>query len=180
MTDNHELAIIEEVRGGNADHYRFLVERYHKGLVQHLFNITRDGHSAEDLAQDAFIKAYEKLAQYNADYAFSTWLYKIADNMAYRQIKQLKPATDINDIQEMIADDQPTAGEQVDKEKDKTAVHRAIGTLPLDYRQVITLYYFDNCSYEEIAEIVERPIGTVRTWLFRAKDQLKKELYGQI
>lgn len=180
MADTHELAIIEEVRGGNVDHYRILVERYHVGLVQHLFNITRDGHNAEDLAQEAFIKAYEKLAQYNADYAFSTWLYKIADNMAYRQIKQLKPTTDIADIQEMIPDEKPSAGEQVDRDRNRSAVRRAVETLPVDYRQVVTLYYFDNCSYEEIAEIVERPIGTVRTWLHRAKDQLRKELYGQI
>jgi RNA polymerase sigma-70 factor (ECF subfamily) len=180
MADNHEIAIIEEVRGGNTDHYRVLVERYHVGLVQHLFNITHDGHSAEDLAQEAFIKAYEKLGQYNPDYAFSTWLYKIADNMAYRQLKQLRPSSDINDLQDMLPDDKPSAGEQADREHDRSAVRQAIDTLPGDYRQVVTLYYFDNCSYEEIAEIIERPIGTVRTWLHRAKDQLRKDLYGRI
>lgn len=180
MANNHELAIIEEVRGGNRDHYRLLVERYHVGLVQHLCNITRDGPSAEDLAQEAFIKAYEKLAHYNADYAFSTWLYKIADRLAYRQLKQSKPSTDIADIQEMIPDEKPEVSEAVDRESDRRAVRRAVDTLPRDYRQVVTLYYFDNCSYEEIAEITERPIGTVRTWLHRAKDQLRKELYGQI
>ena len=180
MADNHELAIIDEVRGGNVDHYRVLVERYHVGLVQHLFNITRDGPSAEDLAQDAFIKAYEKLEQYNADYAFSTWLYKIADHLAYRQLKKVRPSSDIADIQEMLPDDKPTASEEVDRERDRRAVRQAVDTLPLDYRQVVTLYYFDNCSYEEIAEITERPIGTVRTWLHRAKDQLRKDLYGQI
>lgn len=180
MTDRHEIAIIDEVRGGNADHYRLLVERYHRGLVQHLYNITHDGPSAEDLAQEAFIKAYEKLAQYNEAYAFSTWLYKIADNMAYRHLKQLKPSKDITEIQEMIPDEKPAADEKADKEQERRAVRRAVDTLPLDYRQVVTLYYFDNCSYEEIAEITERPIGTVRTWLHRAKDQLRKELYGQI
>src|ERR1700756_2590552 len=140
MTDNREIAIIEEVRGGNVDHYRFLVERYHKGLVQHLYNITRDGHSAEDLAQEAFIKAYEKLAQYDEAYAFSTWLYKIADNMAFRQIKQSRPTTDLADIQELLPDEKPSAGEQTDKEIERRAVRRAISTLPLDYRQVVTLY----------------------------------------
>lgn len=180
MANNHELAIIDEVRGGNADHYRLLVERYHVGLVQHLFNITRDGDSAEDLAQEAFIKAYEKLGQYNPDYAFSTWLYKIADRLAYRQLKQHKPSSDINELQDRLPDDKPSAGEEADKANDQRAVRAAIDTLPGDYRQVVTLYYFDNCSYEEIAEIIERPIGTVRTWLHRAKDQLRKDLYGRI
>lgn len=180
MTDQQENAIINEVRGGSKDQYRFLVERYHRGLVQHLYNITLDGHMAEDIAQDAFIKAYEKLSQYDEKYAFSTWLYKIADSLAYRQIKQRKPVSDIDELQEFIADDRPTASDEADKALAKNAVHKAIAKLPLDYRQVVTLYYWDNRSYEEIAEIIERPIGTVRTWLFRAKDQLRKELYEQI
>ena len=180
MTDRQETAIINEVLEGNQDQFRLLVERYHRGLVQHLYNIMKDGHMAEDIAQDAFIRAYEKLSQYDERYAFSTWLYKIADNLAYRQIKRLKPAADIDELQEFIADERPTAGEETDKSMAQTAVRRALDKLPLDYRQVVTLYYWDNRSYEEIAVIVERPIGTVRTWLFRAKDQLRKDLHEQI
>lgn len=180
MTDRQETAIINEVRGGSKDQYRFLVERYHRGLVQHLYNILRDGHMAEDVAQDAFIRAYEKLHLYDEAYAFSTWLYKIADNLAYRHIKKQKSVTDIDQLQEYIADDRPAASEEADKALAKKAVHRALDTLPHDYRQVVTMYYWDSRSYEEIAEIIERPIGTVRTWLYRAKDQLRKELYEQI
>jgi RNA polymerase sigma-70 factor (ECF subfamily) len=180
MTDRQEIAIINDVREGNTDQYRFFVERYHRGLVQHLYNIVRDGHMAEDIAQDAFIQAYEKLSQYNENYAFSTWLYKIADHLAYRQLKRLRPMSDIDELQELLPDDKTPVYEEVDKELDRGAVRQALDNLPHDYRQVVTLYYWDDRSYEEIAEIIERPIGTVRTWLFRAKDQLRKELYEQI
>lgn len=180
MTDRQEIAIIKEVLGGNQDQFRFLVERYHRGLVQHLFNIVRDGHVAEDIAQDAFIQAYRKLSQYDERYAFSTWLYKIADNLAFRQLKKQKPTNDIDALQEYIADDRPTAIETVDRSMARSAVRRAVEQLPIDYRKVVTMYYWDNRSYEEIADIIERPIGTVRTWLHRAKDQLRKELYEQI
>ena len=180
MPDTNEQAIISEVLDGNRDHYRLLVERYHRGLLQHLFNVLHDEQHAEDVAQEAFIQAYQKLSQYNPAYAFSTWLYKIADNMAYRQLKQSRPAADIDDIQEFIPDDKLSLGDQTDKLFAAESIRKAVDSLPYDYRKVVVLYYWDNCSYEDISEIVGRPIGTVRTWLFRAKEQLRKELYGQI
>lgn len=179
MTDTTELAIIREVRDGHHDQYSFLVERYHRGLIQHLYNLIHDEQAAEDVAQEAFIRAYSKLDQYNEAYAFSTWLYKIADNIAYRLLKQTKPTTDIDDIEEVISDDKPTPAELVEQTFTREAVQTAITKLPLAYRQVIGLYYWDNFSYEEIAQIVDRPIGTIRTWLYRSKEQLRKELYGQ-
>jgi RNA polymerase sigma-70 factor (ECF subfamily) len=180
MTDPKELAIISEVLSGKQDEYRYLVERYHRGLVQHLYNFIQDAHTAEDVAQEAFIRAYDKLAQYNEAYAFSTWLYKIADNLAYRHLKQTKAVQDIDNIEDLIPDDKPSLAETADRQFTQTAVNQAIQTLPVVYRQVINLYYWDDFSYEEIAEIMERPVGTIRTWLHRAKQELRKELYGQV
>ena len=177
---NIEHTIVDEVLDGNTDQYRHLVERYHRGLLQHLFYLMHDEQEAEDIAQEAFIRAYQKLAQYNKSYAFSTWLYKIADNIAYRQLRQLRPTSDIDEISEIVPDDKPSLSEQTDRTLTAESIRKAIDALPLDYRQVVILYYWDGCSYEEIAEIVEHPVGTVRTWLFRAKEHLRKELYGQI
>lgn len=181
MTDsNIEHTIIDEVLDGKADNYRYLVERYHRGLLKHLFYLMHDEQAAEDIAQEAFIRAYQKLAQYNRTYAFSTWLYKIADNIAYRQLRQLKPTGDIDEMSEIIPDNKPSLDDQTDQLLASESIQKAIDALPLDYRQVVILYYWDGCTYEQIAEIVERPVGTVRTWLFRAKEHLRKELYGQI
>ncbi len=177
---SQDRAIIAEIREGNHEYYRQLVERYHRGLIQHVYNLTQDGPAAEDIAQEAFLRAYQKLAQYNEAYAFSTWLYKIADNIAFRQLKQTKHMQDIGDFEELIPDDGPTPAELFDKALNAETVRSAVNDLPLEYRQVVMLFYWENHSYEEIAAILERPIGTVRTWLHRAKDQLRKELYGQV
>jgi RNA polymerase sigma factor (sigma-70 family) len=180
MDSKQELEIISEIRGGHREQYRHLVERYHRGLVQHIYNLINDEQSAEDVAQEAFIRAYNKLSQYNDAYAFSTWLYKIADNIAYRYLKQSKNDRGIDDIEETFPDDTLSLAETTDKIFTKEAIRTAIAKLPISYRQVISMYYWDGFSYEEIAEIMERPIGTIRTWLHRAKQDLKKELYGQI
>jgi RNA polymerase sigma-70 factor (ECF subfamily) len=180
MSNPQEQAIISEVLSGQYEEYRFLVDRYHRGLIQHLYNMTQDGQVAEDLAQEAFIRAYDKLAQYNPDYAFSTWLFKIADNLTYRYLKQTRLTRDIDDIEELIPDDKPSLGELTDQAFTKAAVREAVAGLPAQYKKVIGLYYWDNLSYEEIATIMERPVGTVRTWLHRAKEQLRKDLYGQV
>jgi RNA polymerase sigma-70 factor (ECF subfamily) len=167
MSPAQEKAIISEVRSGDAEQYRALVERYHQGLIQHLYNLLHDGDLAEDVAQEAFIRAYTKLDQYDERYAFSTWLYKIADNLAFRHLKQLP-------------DEGPTLPEQVERAFTKETVRQALERLPLGYRQVIILCYWDECSYEDMAVIMDRPIGTIRTWLYRAKEELRKELYGQV
>lgn len=175
-----EKIIVSAVLDGDHEQYRFLVDRYHRGLIQHLYNFTRDGDIAEDLAQEAFIRAYEKLAQYDATYAFSTWLYKIADNLAKRYIVTNKHVTDIDEIAEIVPDTKPSPSELADVTFTKQAVSDAIDTLPSEYRQAIILYYWDGLSYDDIASLMERPTGTIRTWLYRAKEQLRKELYGKV
>lgn len=180
MTDTTEAAVIDEVLAGNCDNYRYLVERYHRGLVQHIYNLTHDQASAEDIAQEAFIRAFDKLSQYNTDFAFSTWLYKIAHNIAFNQHRTRRPVDDIAELETSLADDSPSLAEVTDREFSRQAVRQAITALPEAYRQVIILYYWDNFNYEEIASIMERPVGTIRTWLHRAKQQLRKEQYGQV
>jgi len=180
MSNPQELAIIREVRDGQVEQYRFLMERYHRGLILHLFNLVHDEALAEDVAQDAFIRAYEKLSLYNEDFSFSTWLYKIADNLAFQHMKRSKVTQNIEEIEELLPDDRPSLSEETDKLFMQEAVRDAIAALPVGYRQVISLYYWDDFNYEEIAEIMERPVGTILTWLHRAKQELRKELYGQV
>ena len=180
MSNNQDIPIVTEVLSGNHEEYRYLVERYHRGLIQHLYNLIGNKDTAEDVAQEAFIRAYDKLSQYNSDFAFSTWLYKIADNIAFRNMKQAKNNSDISEVEDLIPDDKPTFAENLDKSFTGESVRKAVNTLPVGYRQVISLYYWDGFTYEEIAEVMNRPVGTVRTWLHRAKEELRKELYGQV
>lgn len=180
MTIAQEKTLIAAICDGDTERYRYFVERYHRGLIQHIFNFVRDGDMAEDIAQEAFIQAYIKLAQYNDDYAFSTWLYKIADNLAKRFIVKNAQYADISEYEEIIPDSRPPTEELIDQSLDRAKVQHAVWRLSPDYRRVIIMYYWDNLQYEEIADIMERPVGTIRTWLFRAKEQLRKDLsHGQ-
>lgn len=180
MNNGQEKAIISEVLNGHYNQYRAIVDRYQIGLIQHLYNMVHDEQSAEDIAQDAFIRAYDKLYQYNQSYAFSTWLYKIADNMALRVMKRTKVTVDFDEVQDLLADKAPAHGESLDLSINGRVIRGMVDSLPSNYRRVIMLYYWDEFGYEDIAAIMERPVGTVRTWLHRAKDQLRKELDGKV
>lgn len=178
MDSIDEKQTITNILAGQTEEYRLLVDRYHRGLINHLASLTHDPMQAEDLAQEAFIQAFNKLHQYKSEYAFSTWLYQIANNLAYRYIKQSQRYTKIDGVDE-LPDESKTKAEKMDTEQARKTVQEAVKTLDPRYQQVISLYYWENFSYEDIARVVGVPIGTVRTWLFRAKDQLRKELYGQ-
>ncbi len=180
MPDINELATINAIRNGDYEQYEVLVERYYRGLIQHLYNLSHDGPLAEDIAQEAFMRAYDKLESYNPDYAFSTWLYKIADNLLFRRLKQRRPTTDIDEISELIPDDGPSVPEQTEREFTRESVRAAVKSLPSHYQQVVVLYYWEEHSYEQIAAVMERPVNTIRTWLYRAKAELRKELYEQV
>lgn len=167
-----EQTSVQAVIAGNTEEYRPLVERYHAGLIYYIFGIVGDDATAQDIAQEAFITAYRKLAQYNPKYAFSTWLYRIARNIAYR---------DLQDHQHWLPYEE-TAAEGVDLVDDidhqllAEDIRRALGTLRPEWRSVIQLYYWEDKSYQEIADIVDAPVNTVRVWLSRAKDALRSEL----
>jgi RNA polymerase sigma-70 factor, ECF subfamily len=177
--DNNEQAFISEVLNGEVEAYRYLVDRYLKGLLSHLYNLLGDRDLAEDVTQDAFLKAYQKLGQYKSQYAFSTWLYAIADNLAYKQMKRSRRFTSFDEVEDFIADSHDSAADRIDRAHQQLKVRQAIQKLDPHYRQVISLYYWENRSYEEIAYILKRPIGTIRTWLRRSKDELREELYEQ-
>ena len=177
--DNNEQQVISEVLSGEVESYRFLVERYLNGLVSHLCNLIGDKDVAEDLTQDAFLKAYQKLGQYKSQYAFSTWLYAIADNLAYKQMKRSKRFTAFDEVEEFLPDITDSTEDRLDRQQQRLKIRQAVQKLDPHYRQVISLYYWDNLSYEEIALILKRPIGTIRTWLRRSKVQLREELYEQ-
>ncbi|MEI6756113.1 MAG: sigma-70 family RNA polymerase sigma factor [bacterium] len=173
-----EKAAIQEVKEGNSDAYRLIVDRYQRGLCIYLANMLNDEMQAEDIAQEAFMRAYSKINTYNPNYAFSTWLYRIARNLALRDIsKNNKNIAELDENFETkeISD---SAHEEILRDEQKASVQKAISRLKPEYREVIILYYWNNYSYEEISQIINKPIGTVRTWLFRSKEMIGKDLNG--
>jgi RNA polymerase sigma-70 factor (ECF subfamily) len=166
----NEQEIIRRVLGGEDEAYGQLIERYQLGLVRYCFTITRDVDESEDIAQEAFIRAYDKLNQYNPDFRFSTWLYKIAHNLALKSLRRPSSLPLKEDLG-LATDDNETEAREVEERED--AIRRAVTGLPVNYQSVIFLHYWEYRDYCEIAKIMGVPVTTIKNWLYRARQQLK-------
>lgn len=171
-----EKETIKQILAGDSQKYRLLLERYQPGLVRHCFTMVNDYDLANDLTQEACVKVYFQLKKYNDTYRFSTWLYKIATNLCLDFLKK-RHHVSLDDIPEPISN-LPSPQEKAIKNESVWELHQAVKKLPLKYQTVISLYYWQEQTYEEIADIMQIPLGTVRTWLKRAKEHLKEDLNG--
>lgn len=169
---------------GDQDAYKDLMDKYQKPLYFHVLKMVRNHEQVEDLVQEAFMKAFNNLNSYNTNYAFSTWLYRITTNhtIDYLRKKKLK-TTSINDpvktkdgeMEIQISDDAETDRDIIRKER-KKIIHNAINDLPKKYRRVIEMRHLQELSYQEIADQLDLPLGTVKAHIFRAREMLYKEL----
>ncbi len=173
MQKQAEHELIAQSLGEHHEAYAELINRYKNALYRHCFAIVRNEDAAEDIAQDSFITAYYKLADYNSQYRFSTWLFKIATNKALNWLKKTG--------REVAADDQVIARiastlPSPAKLAEQAELHEAVKRLQPRYRAVISLYYWQGLSYHEIATVLGAPSGSVKGWMSRAKNELRKEL----
>lgn len=171
LTDQKIVEQIIEAQDTEA--FRFLVEKYQVGLVRYCYSIVLDEDIANDIAQQAMICAYEKLNSYKPKYSFSTWLYRIARNEAFREIKRLYKQSEFSEVNDVAETD---ISEAIDRKHVAEDVRRALLSLRTEWRQILHFYYWENRTYEEIAEIMDKPINTIKVWMSRAKQQLEKEL----
>lgn len=167
----NEESIIQAVLTG-ADRYEELVRKYHVGLIIHCEHLVGDRDDAEDIAQEAFIKAYLQLGSFNGHKArFSTWLYKIATNLAIDFLRKNKRRVRVADIETIAEATMPAYLEDDEKETLLNAVSKLH---PPEFRQVIEGYFWEGKSYQTLADETHVPINTVRSRLRRAKLQLKE------
>lgn len=167
-----ENDIIQSVISGDQEQYRTLVERYQTGLIIHCENLVKDRADGEDIAQEAFIKAYQSLEDFDANKAqFSTWLYKIATNKAIDHLRKKKRTVHVEHIEELADTTMP-----VDLSEDEIMeLRQAVDKLePPVYSQVIKAYFWEGKSYQVIAQELDVTTNTVGTWIRRAKTQLKE------
>lgn len=171
---NQEQTYIAQILDGEIDVYRRLVERYQTGLIIHCENIVKDRQDAEDIAQEAFIKAYRDLKRFQSDKArFSTWLYRIATNLCFDQLRKNKRQVDIPDIETYVENNEPDYSRDIDAEY----LRKAIDSLkPPKYGAIIQAYFWEGRSYQALADEYDTTTGTIGTWITRAKLQLKEKL----
>lgn len=170
----NEQQCIALVLDGDTDAYRELVERYQTGLIIHCENIVKDRQDGEDIAQEAFIKAYKNLSNFSKDKArFSTWLYRIASNLCIDHLRRNKRKVHIENIEERLEAVQPSHI----KDEEVLRIRRAVEELePPKYAEIIKAYFWEGKSYQEIADTFKTSASTVGTWIRRAKLQLKENL----
>lgn len=173
MQDKDEQALI--ARSLSDDHHAYgeLVERYKNAIYHHCFAIVRNEDVAEDIAQETFITAYYKLNLYNPTYRLSTWLFKIATNKALTWLKRASREVALDDeLVARVASTHPGP----DVTAQYSELRLAVAKLQPNHRAVVSLHYWQGLSYQEAAIVLGVPVGSVRGWLFRAKEQLRKEL----
>lgn len=183
--EDHRL--IHAARKGDQKAYEALLEKY-RNLVYHvMIKMVGNPQEAEDLTQEAFIKAFNALDSFNEEFAFSTWLMKIATNncidfLRKRKLRVFSIDEPIHykdeELHYEIPDQELTADRKMLAEERSKFIDKAIQSLPPRYRHVILLRHKEEKSYEDIAEILNLPLGTVKARIFRAREMLNKKIKG--
>ena len=180
--------LVGRILAGEEDLFEVLVRRYQSRVLAHVARMVGNRDDALDLSQEIFLKVFGALDRYNPAYKFSTWLFRIAGNAAIDHLRKRRPRTVPLEVQdadgrvsslEYKSNDLDPYGELRNVERG-SAIARAIAALPAEFRELITLRHFGGLSYEEIADVKQMPLGTVKNKLFRARAVLKERLSEEI
>lgn len=182
--------LVERAQRGEKAAFELLVVKYQRKLVRLLSRFVRDSTEVEDVAQEAFIKAYRALPSFRGDSAFYTWLYRIGINTAKNYLVALgrraptvteteSPDGEGGEDRGQVPDYNTPENELMSRQIAET-VNRAVDDLPEELRTAITLRELEGLSYEEIASIMNCPIGTVRSRIFRAREAIAEKLRPQL
>ena len=176
-------------RNGREAAYRELIRRYERPIFALLFRMVRDRELAEDLTQDSFIKVLSHLDRYRSEFKFSSWLFKIANNVAIDHLRRRQldtvsmdgsphamTAEAVESTRFDVADVAENALDEMEARELGSAIEQAIGRLRPEYRACIMLRHVEGRSYEEIATTLDLPLGTVKTYIHRARHELRRAL----
>lgn len=189
QSGDSDAMLVERAVAGDQRAFELLVIKYQRRIERLIGRMVRDANLVEDIAQETFIRAYRALHQFRGDAQFYTWLYRIAVNTAKRFLLKLKhdPAVFHSALQSSDEDDE-TFQRRSEPSTDETpesvlaakeigeAVNAALEALPDDLKQALTLREIDGLSYEEIADVMNCPLGTVRSRIFRARESVSSKV----
>ncbi len=185
--DDRELATL--AAKGREPAFRELLSRYERPVFSLIFRMVRDRTLAEDLAQEAFIRAFNAIGSYKSSYKFSNWIFKIANNHTIDYLRKRKLDTisihgsphasspdQIEQTRLVVESHDESPQQYVENKELGSQIEEAIGQLRPEYRSVILLRHVEGYAYDEIADMMDLPLGTVKTYLHRARHELKNHL----
>jgi RNA polymerase sigma-70 factor, ECF subfamily len=179
--DPIETNLIRLAQAGDREAFGILVEQHQRYVYNLALRVVGNPQDAEDLAHEAFVRAWLAITNFRQEARFRTWLFRIVTNLCYNRLPGLR--RELSELgedclaelpDEPSPDLDPVAG--LEAEETRSYLHEQIDRLPESYRLLVILRYQQNLSYEEIARVVSLPLGTVKTGLFRAKDRLRQTL----
>lgn len=181
---NDDAQLIEATLRGNSAAFGQLVQKYQDRLFNTMVHVVGAPEDARDVVQDAFVHAFVKLDTFHQSSAFYTWLYRIAFNVAVTHRRRRRPTASVEHAREVTGEEPLDPGEGPDGRLEQSErcrqVHDALDQLTEEHRAILVLREIDGCCYETIAEVLDLPIGTVRSRLHRARLQLKELLKEMI
>lgn len=176
-----DIDLIARAIRGREDGFEELVRRYQRPITNYVFRMLNDYDASLDVTQEVFIKVYNSLGKYSSEYKFSTWLYRIAHNAAIDHIRRKSPnqqsieaENSDGSYQLQIESPNPTPEQDRERSEWRTEIAAVVKCLPAAYRELILLRHSQDLSYDEIAEITNLPLGTVKNRLFRAREMMRE------
>ena len=183
-THDSDMQWVQAAVGGDKGAFGQLVERYQDRVFNTLVRVLGNRDDARDIVQDAFVQAFVKLDSFRGDAKFYTWLYRIAMNLALSHRRRRRPTASLDAAKENVGEEpesqQPTAAQEMIERERAEQLQQALLQLNDGHRQILVLRELEGFSYEAISEILELPVGTVRSRLFRARLQLKEQLQAML
>ncbi len=186
-TADVDLILVKRAQNGDSRAFDLLVLKYQHKVASVVSRLVSERDAIEDVVQEAFIKAYRALPGFRGDSAFFTWIYRIATNTAKNHLESMsrRPSYRGLDIDEVSLIDTPERLRDQDtpdgllaRSQLEARLQQALSALPEDLKVALTLREFEGMSYQEISEIMDSPIGTVRSRIFRARESIEKELHA--
>ena len=186
VADLSDHDLIEATKNGYEAAFAEIVNRYRNPLTNYIYRMLNDYEEAVDLAQETFVRVYFAINRYHTDYAFSTYIYRIASNLAISEIRKRKRRKlmsltgffqyESEEVDLHPPDEKPLPDADLVSDEEKTVIAKAIATLPDKYRAPIILRDIEGRTYEEIAEILELGLGTTKSRISRARGLLRDKL----
>ncbi|HLS36387.1 MAG TPA: RNA polymerase sigma factor SigW [Bacillota bacterium] len=177
---------IRKVKKGDQQAFEPIVSFFQNRIFYHCYRMTGNAHEAEELAQEAFIRAYVNIDSFDQNRKFSTWLYRIATNLTIDRLRKRKPdyyleqpikGTDNLNMYSQLASGEDMPEEEVERLELQDQIQKYVLSLSMIYRSVIILRYIDELSLKEISKVLDIPLGTVKTRLHRGREALREKLH---